>query len=140
MVTSNSPERMRGSLNFRRGVLKRAVKGLCQISPCVFSRRGAGVSKLTATKTMQQIQNIHQACMRNEIPQRSVMILVEPITGRSTKNEAMPMRKPVVKVTTDASFVPLGQKTPKRNTVVMGGARSEAMTLIAAKILEKRPP
>ncbi len=54
--------------------------------------------------------------------------------------EAAPSKNPAVSVIIDASLVPRFQKTPNRKTVVMGGARSAAMTLIASKILENLPP
>ncbi len=48
----------------------------------------------------------------------------------------IPIMNPKMRVTSAACFVPLFQRTPQRNTVVMGGASSEAMAFMASKMLE----
>ncbi len=59
-----------------------------------------------------------------------------PKTGKSRTKDNAPMTKPNIKVAIDACFVPRRQNTPNRNTVVMGGARSAAITLMASNMLE----
>src|SRR5271170_2267963 len=106
------------------------ASGLLHVSPSRLSSAGGGVNRLTTTKIKLHIQNIHHACIMNEIPRPSLISFVLPNTGRSSTKEATPIRNPVSKVTTEASFVPRRQKTPKRKTVVMGGAKSDAITLM----------
>jgi hypothetical protein len=140
IVSSNKAATSRGSLAFVIGCPNITANGLVQVSPLRLSSVGAGVSRLTNRKIRLHMQNIHHACIMNEIPKPSLMSFVFPNTGRSSTKEATPIRNPASKVTTEASFVPRRQKTPKRKTVVMGGARSAAITLMAAKILVNLPP
>jgi hypothetical protein len=42
--------------------------------------------------------NSHQACIINEIPQISVMILTSPNAGKSTKKAVNPNRSPPINV------------------------------------------
>ena len=86
------------------------------------------------------MQNTHHACIRNGIPSLWLMIFSVPNVGRSSTNANAPIKNPKMSVARAACLVPRRQKTPKRNTAVIGGARSAAMTLIASKILEYLPP
>src|SRR5271154_5006479 len=110
--------------------------GFFHVKPSTCSGGGGGVSKLTMTNSTLHRQNTHHACIRNGIPSLWLMIFSVPKTGKSRMNDAAPTRKPKVRVAIDACFVPRRQNTPNKNTVVIGGARSAAITLIASKMLE----
>jgi hypothetical protein len=131
---------LRGSLNVVGRPWKIIRSGFSQVSPSTFSGGGGGVSRLTITHSTLQMQNAHHACIMKGMPQRWLTIFSSPKTGGSSKNDAAPIRNPKVSVTSDASSVPRRQNPPNRNTVVIGGARSAAMTLMASKMLEYRPP
>src|SRR6266481_8888066 len=115
---------------------KITARGLSQVRPSILSAGGGGVSRLIRMNIALQMQNTHQACIMKEIPQRWVTIFSVPNTGSSSTKDAAPIKKPVIRVTTEASLVPRRQNTPNRKTVVIGGARSAAITLMASKMLE----
>ena len=104
---------------------KMTAIGFAHVRPSICSAAGGGVTKLTTTYKTLHRQKTHHACIRNGIPSPWLIIFSVPNTGRSSTNASAPIRKPKMRVASAAWLVPRRQKTPKRNTAVIGGARSE---------------
>src|SRR6516225_10768534 len=116
------------------------ASGFFQVSPSICAAAGAGVIRLTTKYSRLHRQNTHHACIMNGMPSSWLMNFSVPKTGRSRTKDMAPIKKPKIRVARAACLVPRRQKTPHKKTVVIGGARSAAITLIASKMLEYLPP
>src|SRR5690242_4845409 len=140
MVANRTPATNLGVDEVDAASPKITAMGFFHVKPSICTGSGGGVIKLTKMYRTLHRQNTHHACIRNGIPSVWLMIFSVPNAGRSSTNANAPTKKPKMRVAKAACLAPRRQKTPNRNTAVIGGARSAAMTLIASKMLEYLPP